>query len=428
MPDNARVRATSDAALEAMRAGRMEDAARLWEQVLAALPEHSQALFHLGQHALMRKDTAHARVLLERAAREAPGEPAIPLNLSFVFRMTGERDAEMAALTTALTIDPYFFPALLAKGMLLERMGEKKEAARVYRNVLTIAPPEDQIGPELRVPLKRAREAVEENAAALELFLESRLAGPVGRHRDEDLSRFQQCKDIDLGRKKAYTSQPTMLHVAQLPAIQFFSRKEFSWLEQLESASDVIREELLVVLREDMAEMRPYVLHPDGAPLNQWEELNRSLRWSVFFLWEHGEPVSSHCARCPRTASILGALPLMKLGEFSPNVMFSVLAPHTRIPAHTGDTNARLVVHLPLIVPPRCRFRVGNDTREWCYGEAWVFDDTIEHEAWNDSDDERVILIFDVWNPCLSATERELVTALLSGIMDYYRAPSGSVR
>ncbi len=45
--------------------------------------------------------------------------------------------------------------------------------------------------------------------------------------------------------------------------------------------------------------------------------------------------------------------------------------------------------------------------------EAWVFDDTIEHEAWNDSDELRIILIFDVWNPFLSEAERELITAML---------------
>ena len=93
--------------------------------------------------------------------------------------------------------------------------------------------------------------------------------------------------------------------------------------------------------------------------------------------------------------------------------MFSALAPHTRIPPHTGSTNSRLLVHLPLILPGKAGFRVGNDTREWQMGEAWVFDDTIEHEAWNDADETRFIMIFDIWNPLLSAAERELISALL---------------
>ncbi len=99
---------------------------------------------------------------------------------------------------------------------------------------------------------------------------------------------------------------------------------------------------------------------------------------------------------------------------FGPTAMFSVLEPHTHIPPHSGSANTRLVVHLPLIQPGNCRFRVGNDTRDWKMGEAWVFDDTIEHEAWNDSDQTRVVLIFDVWNPFLTSAERELVSAMMA--------------
>jgi aspartyl/asparaginyl beta-hydroxylase (cupin superfamily) len=293
----------------------------------------------------------------------------------------------------------------------------------VYKDVLSIAPPDEQAPADMRGALRRAREAVEHNAAELEGWLRSRLEPAASRHTGENLARFLECTDVALGRKRVYTQQPVMLHYPRLPAIQFYDRAEFSWLEQLEAASDTIREELEVILREDSAEMRPYVLHPDGAPLNQWAELNRSLRWSVFFLWEHGERIESHCMRCPRTAAVLESLPLMNLKGFAPNMLFSVLAPRTRIPPHCGDTNVRLVGHLPLIIPPHCRFRVGNETREWRYKEAWIFDDTIEHEAWNDSDEVRVILIFDAWNPYVTMTERELTTALLSGLTDYYRDP-----
>ena len=86
-----------------------------------------------------------------------------------------------------------------------------------------------------------------------------------------------------------------------------------------------------------------------------------------------------------------------------------MLKPHTRIPPHTGVTNTRAIVHLPLIVPPGCGFRVGGETREWQEGTAFAFDDTIEHEAWNDSDELRAVLIFDVWNPHMTAGDRELL-------------------
>ena len=103
----------------------------------------------------------------------------------------------------------------------------------------------------------------------------------------------------------------------------------------------------------------------------------------------------------------------------SPVVLFSLLKPGTHIPPHNGLVNTRLICHLPLVVPAGCRFRVGNETREWVEGQAWAFDDSIDHEAWNDSDRTRVILLFDVWRPELTAIERELVTELFAAIDAY---------
>jgi aspartyl/asparaginyl beta-hydroxylase (cupin superfamily) len=96
--------------------------------------------------------------------------------------------------------------------------------------------------------------------------------------------------------------------------------------------------------------------------------------------------------------------------------MYSLLKPRTVIPPHVGASNARLVCHLPLIVPPGCSFRVGNTVREWVPGRAWVFDDTIEHEARNDSDQLRVLLIWDTWHPDLTEPERRMITALSAAL------------
>jgi aspartyl/asparaginyl beta-hydroxylase (cupin superfamily) len=104
-----------------------------------------------------------------------------------------------------------------------------------------------------------------------------------------------------------------------------------------------------------------------------------------------------------------------------------VLAPHTRIPPHTGVANTRLVVHLPLIVPEGCGFRVGNETRPWREGEAWVFDDTIEHEAWNDSDRPRAVLIFDIWSPRIDPAERAAIAGLMAAIDRFNGEPSARV-
>ena len=168
----------------------------------------------------------------------------------------------------------------------------------------------------------------------------------------------------------------------------------------------------------------PYVNYPDGVPLDQWAELNRSPRWSALTC-SGRRPVEANASALPKTMAALAGVPQPHVRGRSPAAMFSVLQPNTHIPPHTGIANTRLVLHLPLIVPEGCGFRVGSQTRRWREGEAWVFDDTIEHEAWNDSDLPRTILIFDVWNPRLIAAERETIARLMAAVDAFNEAPAG---
>lgn len=170
--------------------------------------------------------------------------------------------------------------------------------------------------------------------------------------------------------------------------------------------------ELQAVLAADQG-FQPYVDYPDNVPLDQWAELNRSAKWNAFHFFHQGRQHEENCLRCPDTVSALGVLKQPRVSHYMPAAMFSVLAPRTQIPPHHGVANFRLVVHLPLVVPPGCGFRVGNQVRDWKVGEAWVFDDTIEHEAWNQSDNERVILICDVWNPRLTEADRQMISEVL---------------
>lgn len=403
-----------------MHERRLDEAAQIWGQILQLAPDHPQALLHLGQHRLYRKDPLGARTLLERAAAADPQNPVVPLNIAFSYRAVGDNQNEMAALIRSLTIDPYFFPALLAKGMLLERSGAHRQAAQTFKDVLTIAPPEDQLTGEMQQAIRHARDAVARNSVALDAFLDTRLGAIAAKFSDAEMGRFAECRDIAVGRKEIFTQKPSLLYFPRLPAIPFYDRAGFPWLKDLEAATVIIREELLNLLREDSSEFRPYVSHPDGAPVEQWAGLNNSMRWNALFLWKDGVRNEKNCRRCPRMAALLDTLPMIDLPNFGPTVLFSVLEPHTHIPPHSSVTNARLVVHLPVIAPKGCRFRVGNETRNWREGEAWVFDDTINHEAWNDSDEKRVIVMIDIWNPLLTMAERGLVSALLNGLRDYY--------
>jgi aspartyl/asparaginyl beta-hydroxylase (cupin superfamily) len=187
----------------------------------------------------------------------------------------------------------------------------------------------------------------------------------------------------------------------------------------LEAHTDVIGVELVSQLKIYWDKFHPYMQIPAGAPLNQWAALNKSPDWSSLHLWRDGAKVAANCALFPLTAAILDGLPMADQPGFAPTAMFSVLQPRTAIPPHTGSSNTRLICHLPLIIPDGCRFRVGNDTRAWVMGESFVFDDTIEHEAWNDSDQLRAVLIFDVCNPLLTQAERELVSAMTTALNAY---------
>jgi aspartate beta-hydroxylase len=411
-------------AMRAMQTGRLDEAAQLWARVLAIAPEHPQALFHLGQHKLLQKDVTGALHLLEQAVKADPKNPAIHLNVAFAYRALGDPRTEIESLDRALAVEPYYLPALLAKAAALERVGRAKESARIYKDALSIAPSGEHLPQTLRTQLEHARSVVTKNAEQLERFIHSALAAVRLQHGGSRLHRFEMCKDALLGRKKIYAQQPTMSHYPELPAIQFYDKAEFPWLADLESNTDIIRGELLNLLQPAASDFKPYVRHPAGVPLNQWAELNESPNWSAYFLWEDGKRVDDNCARCPRTATILDRMPLANVPGYAPTAFFSILKPHTRIPPHTGVTNTRLIVHLPLIVPEKntCFFRVGNETREFVESSSWIFDDTIEHEAWNDSEKLRAVLIFDIWNPYLDEAERDLVSALLGAVRRYYRS------
>ena len=154
------------------------------------------------------------------------------------------------------------------------------------------------------------------------------------------------------------------MYFPEMPAIEFFGRKQSPWLESLEAATEEIRAELMNVLVADRAGLEPYIDFPAGVPLDQWLELNKSRRWSAYYLWNQGVPPrnTGPVARARRRRS---GLRRSARWLRAPNAFFSILEPRTRIPPHTGVTNTRLTVHLPLIVPPNCGFRVGGETREW---------------------------------------------------------------
>jgi aspartyl/asparaginyl beta-hydroxylase (cupin superfamily) len=410
-------------ALQANQRGDERRAGQLWERILEHAPDHSKALLALAQRSFRAGDLARARALLERLVAVDGGDKQHWLNLAAVCLAQKDDAGEEQAIRGALTCDPSDLLGLILRANLCARQGKRHAAAKAYGAVATVAPRPERLAPQLRPAVQEAIAYRDQYQREFGDFLDAWLAPQLSELKGENLGRFRESLDIMLGRKRRFDSQSALFHFHGLASITFFERSDFQWLEAVEAATGAIRDEFLAVLQSEEG-FTPYLKYGSDQPLNQWAELNNSPRWSAFHLVEAGRINAANAGRCPRTMQALASVPQPDQPGRTPVAMFSLLKPRTRIPPHSGVSNVRLVAHLPLIVPPACGFRVGNDVREWVPGRAWVFDDTIEHEAWNDSDQLRVILMFDVWHPHLSAAERAMITAM-SGAMNAFSQAEG---
>lgn len=361
-----------------------------------------------GLQALANRDFAAAAGLFARAAATDPNAPQLWLNLATAHHGAGDAAGERAALERILTLDQRDFVANLRLAELHQHAGDTAAALQRWQAVLAIAQGFPERSGEVAAIIARAQAFVSEHNQRFAQDIDARLSDPRAGHGRSDLRRFDACVDTMLGRRRIFVNECHGMHFPFLPADEFFDRAHFPWFADLEPHTATIRAELeaMVAAKTDF---QPYVTMDAGTPANKWSPLDQSLDWSAKFLWRHGKRDEAVCAQCPETARILESLPLQRIAGRAPTIFFSVLKPHTRLPAHSGVSNIRAIIHLPLIVPPGCGFRVGGETREWREGEAFAFDDTIEHEAWNDSDQPRAVLIFDVWNPHLTELERDLL-------------------
>jgi aspartate beta-hydroxylase len=324
-------------------------------------------------------------------------------------------DPKMAVINGALARDPANIALLIAKADYMCEKGNGRLAIPFYRAALRGAAGR-ALPAQVTNDLERARAFCDRYAREYEKYIYGKLA-PLGVT-PEDKSRFAQSLDLMFGRKTIYHQQPSVFYYPELAQTQFFERAQFPWIDEVEAATDAIRAELIDVMKQYGAFV-PYIESDPSRPPRDYQGLANSLNWGAFYLFKNGEGVAENIARCPATMHALQSAPLDRIGGRTPTIMFSMLRPKTRIPPHNGFLNTRLICHLPLIVPPGCGFRVGNDTRSWVEGKAWVFDDTIEHEAWNSSDQPRAILLFDIWRPDLSDGEKKLVTALLEAVASF---------
>jgi aspartate beta-hydroxylase len=396
----------------ASRAGRRDEARSHFEAVLGIDAEDPSARNWLGADALARADAHTAAMHFEIACKRQPRERSHWINLASAHRVLGDPERERAALGEALAIDQTDLLALVRMAELHERLEEATAAAERWSAVLAISSGLNDPSPEFAEILNHAERYVARQQQKLVDAADAALADQLAAARARDRRRMRRAADAWLGRRPIYANQCEGLHYPFLPADEYFDREHFPWLGELEAATAAILAELEAILADPEPGLTPYISLPPGVPASKWSGLDKSLDWGAFHLWKEGERFDEACARAPRTAALVESLPICRIEGRAPNVFFSILKAGSHIPAHTGVTNVRSVVHLPLRVPDGCEFRVGGETRNWVKGQAFVFDDTIEHEAWNRSAQDRAVLILDVWNPHLSDHERAMICRL----------------
>ena len=335
--------------------------------------------------------------------------------------------AAVGSFRQGLSLAPRIFVARLQLGMALEQLGRSQEALRAYRIAIETARAlgrwqnDATTAVWLRQAVKHAVNYVNEGRRQLFYGVLEPLRERYG---NAELVRVERSLAIYFSEQSANIpdprQRPKFLFFPDITSQPYYPRKHFPWLESLEAATDLVREELRAVLAQE----QPLEAFLGQAPAPAGQAMLRSTgsrdaAWDAYFFYRHGKRYDDHCARCPQTSALLDALPLVRIRDHAPETLFSILTPGSHILPHTGVTNTRLVTHLPLIVPPDCAISVGGEEHVWQEGRCVTFDDTYEHEAWNRSEQMRVVLILDSWHPDLSEVERAAVTDLVEAIGDF---------
>lgn len=419
------------AARNRLHAADTHGALTLYAQVLRDDPSNIEALDILAMAELVRGAIPAAIALLEQARTADPGNAAVLAHLGTALRHARRNDEAEVVLREALALDPQDFVARLHLGAAIEDLGHADAAMFTYFSAISAAQNQGRwrndatTAPVLRPLLRHAMQQVD--AGRARIFGE--VVAPLRtQHGRDALVRVERCLATYLGAMPAAYAddrqRPSLLYFPDLPSQPWFRSELFPWYAELESRTDVIRDELIAVLDEQDG-VEPFL--DITLPAQRSAYLGGSApQWNAFFFYRHGTRYEENSARCPHTVRALDTVPLVHIPEHAPECLFSVLTPGSHILPHHGVTNTRLVTHLPLIVPEDCVLRVGGEDHIWKEGRCITFDDTFLHEAWNRSERTRVVMLLDTWNPYLTEVEKQAIGALVVAIGDFKRAAESS--
>lgn len=413
-----------------LAAGEFARAVALGARMVQRAPE-DPGLAELHATALLGAGRANEAIdlLLRLAAAGAPA--SVHARLATAWAGQGDFGRACASAEAGLELDPGDFRQRLLLAECLEAQGRVPDALAQYFRAVTTAQRAGRwlndatTAPALRERVRRAMQVIDRGREAL---FSGVIRPLVEAHGAQAMRRVSDALRIYLGlspRPAEHPHQkPTFFWVPGLVPSAYFAPERFPWYEVLEDAAPRIRDEARDVLaRREGEALEPFLGAMDPAAGDAYLGGDPATRaWDAYFFYRHGQRFDAHHARCPTTSRALEQVPLTRIADHAPEVLFSVLSPGTHIKPHYGVTNTRLVTHLPLIVPQGdCALVVGDETHRWREGRCVTFDDTFLHEAWNRAGQVRVVLILDCWHPDLREEERVALRALVEAIGDFNR-------
>ncbi len=322
----------------------------------------------------------------------------------------GDRTSERAALQSILRANSRDIPALLAMAQSFADSGDERAAVSWYTTALNQARV-TQTAPALKPLLDRAQAYCEAAKARFTALFDAALADITAD--SAATPALKHAVDLLHGKSQIYLQQPTMFYYPGLPQRAFYERHAFDWVAEIEAQSAALRDEYIALLAVEEP-FAPYIQRSESRPASS-SALLEDPSWGAAYLWQSGAPTAL-AAQAPATMAALAAAPIPHIAARSPMALYSRLKSGTHIAPHHGLLNTRLICHLPLVVPDGCALRVGHDTREWRFGEMLIFDDSVEHEAWNRGSADRTILLFEIWRPEIPVEERVLLARLFEAI------------
>lgn len=412
-PNSAEAHSYLGAALQ--RLGILSEAETLYSRALSLHPDHPGALGCLAMLRLQEGNAGESATLLRRAIAQDPNSAEAHNGLGAALQHLGVYDEALACHDRALALAPGYIDALIHRGRALQALGRGVEAVACYEEVLAEVPRDTQTQLALATALEalgRYEEAFVRyrNVASLDPkageFLSKALANYSQHHQAVTQAGMHRL-NLYIGSFLTNHGNARMSTYPGLTSAPFHDTARLPGALALEQNFEAIRSEI------------------EGLAVTEFQEESEGLKergtWDVFLFYERGRKNEENCARCPTITRLIESHNTVR--SQAGLLYVSKLSPGTQIKAHRGPTNMRLRCHLGIRIPDGdCGLKVGGETRRWQEGRCIVFDDLLEHEAWNHALEPRIVLIIDFWHPDLTPAE----IAYLEGLHRYgsYQAVS----